>query len=184
MARDCCQIRMNMKKIILTLFIFLAFNMAIHAEESQSPQQFQGFNLSGISEGGKKTWDINGDNADIVGDLIKLTNIVANAYGEEPANLTAQYGTLDKASGKMHLEKDVVITTEDGAKLTTDSLDWERNNDLVHTKDRVVLTKEGMVATGTGATGHPNLKMAQLNEDVQVDIETKSEEGSTGKVTI
>ncbi len=175
---------MNMRKIFLVFLISLALCVSIHAEESQLPQQFEGFNLSGISEGGQKTWDIEGDSADIIGDLIKLTNIVANAYGEEPANLTAEYGTLDKASGKMHLEKDVVITTKDGAKLTTDTLDWERNEDLVHTDDRVVLTKEGMVATGTGAVGHPNLKMAQLNENVQVDIETKSDDGSKGKVTI
>ena len=184
MAKDSFSLLVNkkMKKIILTLVIFLFSGMIIHAEDS--PQQFQGFNLSGYGDGGKKTWDVKGDRADILGDVIKLTNIVANAYGEDQMNLTAQAGAMNKASGKMHLEKDVVMTTQTGAKMTTDSLDWDRNNDLVQTDDKVVLTKEGMQAVGTGAIGHPNIRAAQLNKDVTVDIETKSDEQSTGKVTV
>ena len=173
---------MNMKKILLTLVIFLFSSMMIYAEDS--PQQFQGFNLVGYGEGGKKSWDLKGDNADIVGDMVELTNLTANAYGEEQMNVTAQTGIMNKANGQMHLEKDVVMTTQTGAKLTTDSLDWDREKDLVQTDDKVVLTKDDMTATGTGAIGHPNLRSAQLNKDVTVNMKTEPSEQSTGAITI
>ena len=171
-------------KITILFFFFFSHGIIIQAEESA--QQFEGFNLSGYGEGNKKTWDIKGQRADILGDNIKVTDIIANAYGEEQTILTAKYGTLDKVTGKIHLEKDVVITTDSGVKMTTDALDWDRNNDLVKTDSQVVLNREGMTAIGTGATGHPNLKIAQLNEDVTVKIDTKKPEdpeGSTVTIT-
>ena len=161
--------------------MLLIYNFSLAADDS--PQQFEGFNLAGTDAGVKK-WDIKGDHADIIGDIVNLTNIVANAYGEEQTNLTAKTGTLNKATGKMHLEKDVVVTTESGEKLTTDTLDWERDKDLVKTDDKVVLTKEGMTATGTGAIGHPGLKTAQMNQDITVQIDTKSPDPLSSIVTI
>ncbi len=169
---------MSMKKIILALSVFLLSSIVIHAEDA--PQEFQGFNLAGYDSTGKKTWDLRGDKADMLGDIVKLTNIVANAYGDEPANLTAKEGEMNRASGKMHLEKDVVITTDQGSKLTTDSLDWERDKDLVSTEDKVVITRDNMVADGTGVVGHPSLKEAQLKKDVTVNIDTKSEKNPDG----
>ncbi|MFA5059816.1 MAG: LPS export ABC transporter periplasmic protein LptC [Candidatus Omnitrophota bacterium] len=169
------------KKILVTFFIFLLSGMIIHAEET--PQQFEGFDLVGYSEGNKKAWDIKGDTADMIGSMIKLTNIVANAYGDEQMHLTAQRGNLDRVSGQMHLEDDVVITTEGGAKMTTDSLDWHRDKDLVKTKDDVVLTQEGMTATGTGVEGHPGLKTAQMEKDVTVTVNTEPK-GAGRTITI
>ena len=161
------------RKIILTCTILLVGSMVLHAEEPA--QQFEGFNLEGYSQNGQKSWDVKGETADIMGNLIKLNNIVANAYGDEKMNLTAQNGTIDQGSGKMHLEKDVVITTETGTKMTTDSLDWEREKDLVTTNDPVKLTNKDMTATGTGAIAHPGLKTAQMNEDVTVNVKSDSQ---------
>lgn len=171
-----------LQKIILTSVIIFISSIVIHAEDA--PQQFQGFDLAGYGEGGKKTWDVKGDHADIIGDIVKLTNIVANAYGEEQTNLTAKFGTLDKATGKMHLEQDVVITTDTGATLTTDSLDWEREKDVVTTPDKVVINKENMMVTGTGAVAHPNLNTAQLNDDITVRLEPEPEDALGEVVTI
>lgn len=170
------------RKIFLTLILLFVSSIVIHAEDA--PQQFQGFDLAGYGEGGKKTWDVKGDHADIIGDIVKLTDIIANAYGEEQTNLTAKYGTLDRATGKMHLEKDVVVTTDTGAKLTTDSLDWEREKDLVTTPDKVVINQEGMTATGTGAMAHPNLNTAQLNQDITVEVVPKPQDAMGDVVTI
>lgn len=184
------------KRIILAIFLFLIISrVSICAAESStesasqetdtSLQQFQGFNLVGYGEGGTKTWDIKGDKADIIGDVIKLTNIDANAYRQDPMNLKAKEGNLNKVSGNMHLEKDVVMTTQSGARLVTDSLDWLRDKDLVTTDDKVFLTKETMTAVGTGAIAHPGLNTAQLNEDVTVNVVTEPKGEDAGqKVTI
>ncbi len=79
-----------------------------------------------VTEEGDKSWDINGDTADIVGTKITLSNVDANSYGEQKMNLTAETGEVDQVSGNMHLKTDVVITSEEGQQLTTDSLNWDK----------------------------------------------------------
>ncbi len=176
------------KKVALTFMLFMVCGMVLHAEDSpkqntasssssssgsSGQQQFEGFNLAGYNEHGDKSWDVKGDTADMVGNIVKLTNIVANAYGDEKMNLTAKSGTMDQASGNMHLEKDVVITSETGARLTTDSLDWQRDKDLVTTNDRVKIQNDKITAVGTGAVAHPGLKTAEMKEDVVVKVDTE-----------
>ncbi len=147
-------------------------------------QQFEGFNLQGYTQDGKKSWTVNGDNADILGDKIKISNVAGESYGDEKVNLTAETGTIDQASGIIHLEKDVVITSERGTQMTTDSLDWNRNEDLVKTKDDVLITDKDMTMTGTGMEAHPAMKTAQIDKDVTVTMDTEPEPAVTSNVTI
>ena len=147
-------------------------------------QQFEGFNLQGYTQDGKKSWTVNGDNADILGDKIKISNVAGESYGDEKVNLTAGIGTIDQASGIIHLEKDVVITSERGTQMTTDSLDWSRNEDLVRTKDDVLITDKDMTMTGKGMEAHPAMKTAQIEKDVTVTMDTEPNPEATSKVTI
>ena len=167
---------------IVTMILFLVMIPALYADESG--QQFEGFNLQGYGEGGEKSWDVTGETADIVGNIIKLTDIVANTYGSDAMNLKAESGSIDRGNDHMHLEKDVVITSKTGAKMMTDSLDWHKKEDLVTTNDKVVLTDQGMMATGTGATAHPGLKKAKLNEDVTVKVKSEPTKPGGQDVTI
>ena len=138
---------------------------------AQSDQQISEFSLSGYGEKGKKTWDLFGQSADIFENTVKLQNITGNMFGEkENIKLTADKGDFDKNDGRVHLEENVEITTTSGAKLTTDTLDWDRKNQLVTTKDQVNIEKENMVSTATGATGHPNLNTMTLEKDVTVTM--------------
>jgi lipopolysaccharide transport protein LptA len=109
----------------------------------------------------------------------------ADSYGEQNVNVTAKTGRVDQVSGKMHLEEDVVVTSEDGKKLLTDSLDWNREKDLVTTEDDVVITDERMMASGKGMEARPGLKTAKIKEDVNVLIDTDPDNKEGGKkVTI
>ncbi len=185
MGGDYGKVGLMLKKIILTFLISFVSGMALRAEDNgQSPQQFEGFNLIGYTDDGKKSWDVKGDTADIMGSVINLTNIVANAYGENQANLTAQSGTINQNDGNMHLEKDVVVTTQNGVQMTTDSLNWQRDKDLVSTPDPVTIKDERLTANGTGATAHPSLKTAQMNEDVTVKVNTEANKVNGKVVTI
>ena len=67
-------------------------------------QQFEGFNLEGYTKDGEKAWIVNGDNADILGDKIKISNVDAESYGEDKVYLTAETGTIDQQSSTIHLE--------------------------------------------------------------------------------
>ncbi len=152
--------------------------------DSNVDQQINDFSLAGYGERGKKTWDISGKSADIFDDVIKLNDITGNMYGEqENVNLVADKGEFNKAQAKVHLEKNVVITTTSGAKMTTDSLDWDRKNQIVSTKDPVNIAKDNMVTTGVGINGSPALKKVTLEKDVQVDILPVNKDAKEGSQT-
>jgi len=139
--------------------------------QAESDQQISDFSLTGYGEKGKKSWDLSGKSADIFNEVVKLKKVVGNLYGkEENINLTAERGDFNKNDGKVHLEQDVVITTSSGTKMTTDSLDWDRKNQLVTTKDPVNIQRDNMVIVAQGAKGETNLKKVNLEKDVRLDI--------------
>jgi LPS export ABC transporter protein LptC len=146
-------------------------------------QKMEGFNLVGYNETGSKSWDINGDKADITGDQVAVTNVNANAYGEESMNLKAMKGRIDKVTGDVSLERNVVITSDQGRQMKTDSLEWQREQDLVSTPDKVHLTDDNMVVEGTGLQAHPTLKDARLNSDVRADIAMEGDTDNRIQVT-
>ena len=73
---------------VIALAISLTGASICFADESVQ-QQFQGFNLNGYTDSGKKAWDINGDKADISDDQIKITNVNANSFDKHKANLAS-----------------------------------------------------------------------------------------------
>ncbi len=165
------------------IFLLLSVSPALCAHrqkkvEEEPKQQIDDFSISGFGEKGKKSWDLAGKSADMSTDIIKLNNITGNLYGEkEDVRLTADKGNFNKAQGLVHLEENVVITTSQGAKLTTNSLDWDRKRQIVMTTDMVNIEKENMVTTACGAQGFPNLSQISLGKDVQVEIKPAQEKG-------
>lgn len=174
---------MELKKIIL-VFLFLSFpyvSFAItpaktippaQANDSKgSDQQVGDFNLAGFGEKGKKSWDLSGKSADIYNDVVKLKEVVGNHYADKDSiNLTADSGDFNKKSGVVHLQDNVVITTSTGAKLTTDSLDWDRKQQIISTLDKVNLARQDMNLSGEGAKGATVLKQVSLEKNVRLDI--------------
>ena len=177
---------MNLRILLLIVILFVGVATFALAEEVTSntttnaagdsgvQQQLQGFNLNGYNNTGQKTWQVNGDKADITDEKIKITNVDAKFYGKENGNLTSKTGTIDKVNGKVHLQDDVVITADRGTKMTTDSLDWNRNKNLITTNDPVKITDDQGVVTGQGMTAHSDLKQASINKNVKAVINTSS----------
>lgn len=174
---------MNINRVLLIAVFFICCQGAVFAQEAASgsgvTQQLEGFNLNGYTDDGKKSWEVNGAKADIGDEKIKVDQVDANFYGKQKANLKADKGTIDKINGEVNLQDNVVVTSERGTTMKTDSLDWDRNRDLVTTKDKVEIEDEQGVITGTGLKAQPNLKKAQLNEDVKAVINTTSKANST-----
>lgn len=191
---------MILKRFILLIGLIIFFTPYSFAEKEEKPaakkdqtqeadQQISEFSLTGYGEKGKRNWDLAGKSADIFTDVVKLTDVVGNLYGkEEDIKLTADRGDFSKTDGKVHLEKNVVVTTSSGTKLTTDSLDWDRKNQLVTTDDVVNIQRQNMVTVATGAKGEPSLKKVALKKDVQVNINPvdpkKGEAGVAEKIVI
>ncbi|MDP2941533.1 MAG: LPS export ABC transporter periplasmic protein LptC [Candidatus Omnitrophota bacterium] len=177
------------KKIILAVgFLFYAgFFCRVSAQQppapaEQSDQQIGDFSLSGYGERGKKSWDLAGKTADIFIDTVKLNDVTGNLYGkEEDIRLTADRGNFNKTDGKVRMEKNVVITTSSGTRLTTDSLDWDRKNQVVATKDPVNIQRANMVIDAIGAKGEPSLKKVALEKEVKLDINPTEADKLKGK---
>lgn len=149
----------------------------LYAQEQQASesadQEITDFSLAGFGEKGKKNWDISGKSANIMADTVKLKDVVGNLYGEkENIKLSAEKGAYNKSDGKVYLEKNVLIATSSGATLATESLNWDRKNELVETKDEVNIAKENFTAKAQGAVGRPNLNTVSLEKDVEVNINT------------
>ena len=63
--------------------------------------------------------------------------------------------------------------------MTTDTLNWNRDKDLVTTQDPVKIVDHQGVVTGQGLTAHPNLKKAQINKNVKAVVKTKPQVSRT-----
>ena len=177
---------MRFRKIVL-VFAFFFFTLTSFAAEvipstkgappapgtaKESDQQIGDFSLSGFGDKGKKAWDLSGKSADIFNEVVKLKEVVGNHYADQDSiKLTADNGDFNKSSGVVHLENNVVITTSSGATLTTNSLDWDRKQQIVSTLDKVNLQRQDMNLSGVGATGATGLKQVELKKDVQLDIQ-------------
>ena len=178
---------MGLKKIIL-FFAFSSFTCASFAAApaQEAGQQINDFSLSGFGDKGKKAWDLSGKSADILNEVVKLKEVVGNHYADnDNINLTADKGDFNKKSGLVHLEDNVIITTSSGAKLTTDSLDWDRKKQIVTTLDRVNIQKQDMNLSGVGAFGATALKQMELEKDVRLDIQPlDKQKGKKEKIMI
>ena len=173
---------MKLTQFVLSLICVSLLIGNVYAEDPE--QQFQGFNLQGYTDEGDKAWDVEGETADIKGSEITLTNVVANSYGERQMNVTAENGTVDQINGRMQLENDVVIISDDGSKLMSDYIEWDKEKDMVMSDEEVYIKNDTFSATGTGMTAQPGLKSAQLEKDVTVRVDPESEQTASQKLTV
>ena len=78
------------------------------------------FTLVGHTETGRKKWEIQGQTADLLGEVVQLSPVTAKSFGKVDVQLTARQGRYHKATQDIYLKKDVVVTTSDGIQLNTD----------------------------------------------------------------
>ncbi len=128
------------------------------------------FKLEGHTDAGRKKWEVEGETADLMTDTVVLSPVRAKAYGQVEVRLSAQKGEFNKSSQNVHLFGDVVVTTDDGAEMTTQSLNWVQARSEGSTEDWVRVTQPGMVALGLGGTGYPKLKRVWLERKVTVTL--------------
>lgn len=173
---------MMMKKLVPILFFYFGFMISAVLAQPEAEQTISEFNLAGFGERGKKNWELSGKSADVFEQNVKLKDIVGKLYSEEEVTITAEQGNFDKSKGNVQLQDNVIITTEKGAKLTTDSLSWDRNNQVIYTKDQVNIQRDNIIAEALGAFGQPDLKKVNLEKEVKVHINPASGE-SKGPAT-
>lgn len=137
--------------------------------EAGVDQKVLSFNLAGYAEDGKKKWEVLGESANVIADIVNMDNIVAKAYGADTSmTLTAKKGEYDKLNNKVKLWDNVVATTNDGAKLNTDQLIWDSKGGKVSTDSFVKVEKDNMSSEGKGASLDPKFKQIEFKDEVIV----------------
>ncbi|MFC1632355.1 LPS export ABC transporter periplasmic protein LptC [Candidatus Omnitrophota bacterium] len=134
-------------------------------------EMLSSFSVSGYGENGMRQWDLEGTSADIMTQEIKLENVKAKVYGQDTnMNIVAETGSLNRADNNVHLEKNVVVTSDDGARLTADYLDWNAQNQTMATDSPVWIQRGVMQAKGVGLMAQPELQKVALKKDVTVEV--------------
>ena len=137
------------------------------------------FTLVGHAENGRKKWEVSGESADLLGDTVDLSPVSARSFGEVDVHLTARKGRFNKQTQDVHLERDVVVTTSDGARLTTETLDWSGEKGVCTTPDWITMTRPDVTVEGKGGIGTPKLKRVRVEKQVTVKFS-----GENGPATV
>lgn len=139
--------------------------------ENASDEMFSSFSISGYGAGGRKEWDLEGKSADIMSEEIQLTDVTGKVYGDGTTmTITADEGSLNRVNNNVHLEKNVVAVSDDGATLTTDYLDWNAQDGELSTDAPVHIKRGFMEAEGIGMIAQPELNLVEIKKDVKVKI--------------
>ena len=150
----------------------------------QKPQKVLSFSFTKYTTEGQREIEIEGDSANILSNTVQLMNVMAKAYAEEvPVTVTADRGKYDKKKNRIHLEKNVVATTDDGTRLVTEALDMSPSEHVVETDLPTQVKKDNINVEGTGARAETNLKKVKFQKNVTVVIQN-AEDKKAGPTTI
>ena len=160
---------------------------AQRAVEKPSPQQVHkvySFSFSKYTPEGQKEVEIEGDSADLLSNTVQLMNVMAKAYAEEvPVTVTADRGEYDKKKNKVHIEQNVVATTDDGTRLVTESLDMLPSEHVIETEKSAQVKKDNIHVEGTGARADTQLKKVKFKTNVTVIVQN-TEDKNAGPTVI
>lgn len=189
------------KKVVSAFILFVLFyavfvkvqilwNQRTQAGKSVAPaaetsHKVYSFSFAKYTSSGDKEIEIEGDSADILTQTVMLMNVVAKAYAEEtPVTITADRGNYDKVANKVHLQENVVATTENGTRLLTDRLDIHPSEQVMETDAPAKVKKDNVAVEGIGARGDSNLKKVQFRKKVTAVVQDVSSAEAKGPTVI
>lgn len=145
------------------------------SQESALPpvakEEVQTFRLSSTTDDGRKRWEVSGTSADLMAEVIRLTDVTATNYGAETnVTLTAREGAFDRRTRHIHLEQDVKAVTTEGTTLTTPAMEWDAERRVATTEEWTTVQRQNLTVHGLGAFGAPDLKQVRFHRKVRVEI--------------
>jgi LPS export ABC transporter protein LptC len=113
-------------------------------------------------------------------DLKKAKGVRVDFYdreGNHTSVLVADSGLIQEKRQNVEALGNVVVTTEEGIKLETQSLEWNPQKRKIVTNDFVKITKKTDVITGYGLEADEELKHFVIKKSVKGKITEIPEEG-------
>jgi LPS export ABC transporter protein LptC len=95
-------------------------------------------------------------------ELRKVNTIFFERNGVKSATMTALQGTYDLTSQKLDGRGDVVVASEDGRKLTSPHLTYDRSINQITSDTSFTFTKPGSTLSGLGFRADPQLRNVQV----------------------
>ncbi|MDP8258157.1 MAG: LPS export ABC transporter periplasmic protein LptC [Candidatus Aadella gelida] len=139
---------------------------------SDLEQRVLSFSIDGRSPKGAQQWHLEGKSAQIIGEDIHLDDLGAVAYGDKTiVILTSERGIYSKDKGEVELLGDVKVNSDDGLTLTTEKAKWSQNTKEIFTDTVVHISRDGLIAVGTGGMANSDKMYAILEKDVMVSME-------------
>ncbi len=149
-------------------------NICFAEEKKETAQQeVKDFSFVQYKEGGAEKWKLNGRSAEVLDNRVDIEYMSALSFGEGTMlKLKANKGIFDKGDNMVHLSDNVVVTSTDGTKLTTDHMVWDADTKNVSTDGRVSIKRPDMEITGTGAVCDIEGKTAELKQDINATFKS------------
>jgi len=96
--------------------------------------------------------------------------------GNHTSVLVADSGLIRERKQKLEALGNVVVTTDEGVKLETESLRWDPEGAKIVTDDFVTITKDKDVITGYGLEADQELKHFKIKKNVKGQIKELPDE--------
>jgi LPS export ABC transporter protein LptC len=112
-------------------------------------------------------------------DLKKARDLHVDFYdrdGTQTSVLVADSGLIREGKQRVEALGNVVVTTQQGVKLTTESLRWDPQSAKIVTDDFVTITKGQDVITGYGLEADQELKHFVIKKKVKGEIKELPQE--------
>ncbi|MBI4726843.1 LPS export ABC transporter periplasmic protein LptC [candidate division TA06 bacterium] len=170
-----------MKRTYVYIAIILMLLTGCKKEQASQPavepdfppsQTIQGFKLT-ETQAGKRSWVLVAEQANTFNDqhLVEMFKLKIDFYRKAgdsiSATMTADSGKINTETRNMETRQNVVLTTNDGLRLLTNSLDWSNKDRRFTTESKVRLEKDGDWLEGEGMTASPDLKEIEIKRNVR-----------------
>ena len=160
--------------ICLVIWVVRTTPDAPPAIEKVEPPKTMEYEGNTISEeiNGVKLWELTADKVTvgIETQVADLTNVVGHFYQSDGRSieLHADIGSYSNIDKNVHLQGNVVVTTSEGAKLTSDKLDWLSTEEVLIATDKVRITRDDVQAIGDRAESRDGFKKFTLKGRVHI----------------
>jgi len=177
---------MSSRNASLILALFLLFSLSGCQQEEPArtdedsfqdmPEQVIENMEVTFTESGRRTGVLRADSVAIYegGRIKEGRRVQVDFYdrqGEHISALTALEGSYDSEAEEVHARGDVVVISDDGARLETDELSWKKKTNRITTQAHVTITRGQDEVSGYGLSTDPQLEDFHILRDVQGRIE-------------
>jgi LPS export ABC transporter protein LptC len=146
------------------------------AEEAKADYRVSEIHINETLEGSLR-WSLDADHAEVYDKRQEtlMRRVAIRVFSKDAEwTVTAAEGVLNNDSRDVALRGDVVVTSRDGLRMTTQSLRWRNTERALDTTDPVEITREGTTINGQGLDVRMGEQHAVLGKRVRVVITNRT----------